>query len=187
MVRIIFYDFDNTLSLSKLPPTFKEQHDVAVKSILQRQGEHDAAVKTLLQRQGKNGILRVVVSTSVLLQRDMAASELSSYVDETYSVREPFDKIATILTILDCRKISVDDALYFDDDDDCVKEAMKHGIHGICVSQRRGILPHVSGIMETGSRLVRKRNDLQYRGTNSIKLVQNTREIIHENSAQDSE
>lgn len=129
MPAIIFYDFDNTLSLWQLSPNAKLQYENQVKDVL--------------QRLGNEGIFRVIVSTSTTLQTDIDILGFRPYVDYTIAVRNPFDKINLMLQILQERKISLSDAVYFDDDDDCVREARKHGIHSICVSRSQGILPHV--------------------------------------------
>ncbi|KAJ3183240.1 hypothetical protein HDU85_002266 [Gaertneriomyces sp. JEL0708] len=128
MPKIIFYDFDNTLCLWKLAPAAKSQYETCVRDLLRRQGEQ--------------GIIRVITSTSTSLLEDIDTLQMASVIDEAFSVTYPLEKVATIMKVLTERVLSPGDALYFDDDFDCVEEARRCGIKSICVSPRQGILPH---------------------------------------------
>src|SRR5688572_11239083 len=109
--KVIFYDFDNTLCLWKLSPLAKL--------------EYEKSVKDILQHQENEGIIRIIVSTSALVHTNVASMNLEKHFDAIHSVKEPLEKISCILDILKDRKLSPTDALYFDDDVDCVVEARK--------------------------------------------------------------
>ena len=127
MTKIIFYDFDNTLCLWQLLPVAKRQYE--------------GFVKDRLQQQGSTGIIRVIISTSTNLTQDIEMMGLTSYVDDAISVKNPLDKVEGMEKVLSQRGLSPDEALYFDDDADCVEEARKRGVRSICVSKRQGIRP----------------------------------------------
>ncbi len=60
-MRIVLYDFDNTLSLWKLHPAAKRQYEESIKKILQHQGENEilrVSTSTVLQTCNVYGFLK---------------------------------------------------------------------------------------------------------------------------------
>ena len=126
-MSVIFFDFDDTLCLWKLHPAAKIEHEMKVKDVMDN-----------LKVSGKQ---LFIVSTSTTLQKDVKEIGIDSFFDGIYAVEDASDKVSLIRNILKEKSLSPSDALYFDDDVDCIIAAREMGVKSICVSPRQGILP----------------------------------------------
>ena len=125
-MKVIFYDFDNTLCLWKLSPAAKRTYEDQVKKILQVQRDQ--------------GIHVAIVSYSTQVRLHCEQIGIDLMVDDIRNAPDK-TKAEMIHEILEEIKVSKENALFLDDDADAVEEVRLYGVRSICVSSMQGIVP----------------------------------------------